>query len=184
MAEPATGDRGMAGATAGIRLRKRRLPQALLAGGAASGFEALHLRIALGAEAAVDGLAVLLRAGAVVKSGVRIDPDLDGRVSLQMDHGCWSFGDSQFDERFVPQTERCSSRRARRRPEQGEHGYEEGHAQINVGAVDTQRHAPVGYTLKAGTGGAVAGLRRRKSVAGRQRDGLDGSVGVGPIRVF
>src|SRR5713226_10756147 len=91
----------------------------LLAGGATGGFEAIHLRFALAAEVAAGGLAVLLFVGTVVDSRVRIDPHVDGRVSLKMSHGrgCGSLGDSKRDERPFPRAERGAARRARRRPQ-------------------------------------------------------------------
>ena len=68
----------------------------LLAGAAAGGFEAIHLRFALAAEAAVGGFSVLLFAGTVVESGVWIDPDREAGVSVKMDDGRWNLGDSNY----------------------------------------------------------------------------------------
>src|SRR5580658_10154427 len=66
----------------------------LLASAAVGGFEAVDLRFALGAETASGGFSVWFFARAVVESGVRIDPDFDGGVSLMMDCGCGGLGDS------------------------------------------------------------------------------------------
>ena len=88
----------------------------LLAGEATGRFEAIHLRVVLAAEAAVGGLSVLVFAGTIVESGVRIDPHLDAGVSLNMDDGVGSFGESERYQRPLPRAKRCPPRRARCRP--------------------------------------------------------------------
>src|SRR5271166_2616852 len=90
----------------------------LLADAATGRFEAIHLGVALGADAAVSSLSKLLLARAVVESGVGIDPNLDARVSLKMNHGRGSFGDSEGDERPLPGPERRALWRTGRRPQQ------------------------------------------------------------------
>src|ERR1700688_2469405 len=101
-------------------------PRRLLAGAAAGGFEAIHLRFALGTESAVGGFSVLLFAGTVVESGVRIDPYREAGVSAKMDQGRGSFGDSERHQRPFPRAERFRSRRCSRRPEQSEGGHKNG----------------------------------------------------------
>ena len=76
---------------------------ALFAGGAAGGFEAIHLRFALAADAAICSPSVLFLAGTIVESGVGIDPDFDGGVSLKMDYrGGGSLGYTQRYQRSFP----------------------------------------------------------------------------------
>jgi hypothetical protein len=66
----------------------------LFADTAAGGFEAIHLGIALATEAAIGGLSVLFFAGTIVECGVRINPDVYGRITFNMNDRGGSLGES------------------------------------------------------------------------------------------
>ena len=68
------------------------------------------MRLLVG-PSAVSGFSVLLFAGTVVESGVRINPHREAGVSAKMDNGHGSFGDSERHERPFPNAERSRSRR-------------------------------------------------------------------------
>src|SRR5260370_9616806 len=146
-------------------------PPWLLAGAAAGGFETIHWRFALGAESPVGRFSVLLFAGTVVESGVRIDPDREAGVSLKMDYGRGNLGDSERHERPFPWAERRRSRRCGCRPQEGQRGHEDGHSEIQVGAVKAQLHMPVRKALKHG---ARRGAVEADAVIGR-------CIGRGPF---
>ncbi len=62
--------------------REAHAQRELLAGNACGGLEAIHLRIMLGADAPVGGLAIQFFAGTVVKRAMRIDPHANARIAL------------------------------------------------------------------------------------------------------
>src|SRR5208337_3218461 len=125
----------------------RVIGRSLLAGAATGGFEAIHLRVVLAAQPAARGCSILLFAGTVVESAVRINPDLDPRVPLKMDHGCGRLRNSKRDQRPFPRTERRWLRRSHRRPQQRQRRHDDGCPQIQVGAPKAQLHAPVRNAL-------------------------------------
>lgn len=117
----------------------------LLAGASAGWFKPVHLRFALRAVVPVGGFAVLLFAGTIIKSRVRIDPYLDRGISLKMNFGCGSLGDAERDQRAVPtaQRRRGWTGRTRRRPQQREYSDKNRCSKINVSATKAQLHTQV-----------------------------------------
>ena len=67
----------------------------LLAGGTTGRLKAIHLGLALAAEAAVPGFSILLFTGTVVESSVWIDPYLCFRISWGMNERNGFLGDSE-----------------------------------------------------------------------------------------
>ena len=74
------------------------------------GLEAIGLGVVLGAVVSVGGFAIEVFAGAIVESGVGVDPHLDVGVSLKVDGGLRDFGDADGDQKSIPDGEGWSLR--------------------------------------------------------------------------